>query len=100
MAAAIYGVGIRLDDEPELLFTLRGVDPAELIASVTDEVQPEASGDRKTLAADELADVFGLDLAANPATDKKPARTPPAKRSVAKTAKAVTAPRRKSRRAT
>ena len=32
VAAVLYGVGARLDAEPELLFTLRGVDPAELIA--------------------------------------------------------------------
>lgn len=32
-AAALYGVGRRLDAEPELLFRLRGVDAAELIAA-------------------------------------------------------------------
>ena len=32
-AAVIYGVGSRLDDSPELLFHLRGVDEAELIAA-------------------------------------------------------------------
>ena len=34
-AAALYGVGRRLDAEPELLFRLRGVDEAELIAAAT-----------------------------------------------------------------
>ncbi len=34
-AAVIYGVGSRLDDSPELLFHLRGVDEAELIAADT-----------------------------------------------------------------
>ncbi|MCY4075643.1 MAG: hypothetical protein OXH04_09480 [Acidobacteria bacterium] len=34
-AAALYGVGRRLDAEPELLFRLRNVDAAELIASAT-----------------------------------------------------------------
>jgi len=32
VAAALYGVGARLDERPELLFDLRGVDPAELIS--------------------------------------------------------------------
>jgi len=31
VAAALYGVGARLDDRPELLFVLRGVDKEELI---------------------------------------------------------------------
>ena len=65
VAAALYGVGVRLDDEPELLFRLRGVDSAELIASAaSDDAPADPGGTRKTLAADELADVFGLDLAA------------------------------------
>lgn len=34
-AAALYGVGRRLDAEPELLFRLRGVDAAELTAAGT-----------------------------------------------------------------
>lgn len=34
-AAALYGVGRRLDAEPGLLFRLRGVDEAELIGSAT-----------------------------------------------------------------
>lgn len=32
VAAVMYGIGIRLDTEPELLFTLRGVNHEELIA--------------------------------------------------------------------
>jgi uncharacterized Zn finger protein len=32
IAAALYGVGARLDSSPELLFLLRGVDHLELIA--------------------------------------------------------------------
>jgi len=64
VAAALYGVGIRLDDEPELLFKLRGVDSAELIEAVVDAPQHSAeNGGRMTLAHDELADVFGIELA-------------------------------------
>ncbi len=33
VAAVLYGVGSRLDDRPESLFVLRGVDTAELIAT-------------------------------------------------------------------
>ena len=33
VAAVLYGVGARLDQQPELLFKLRGVDHEELIAA-------------------------------------------------------------------
>ena len=42
-AAALYGVGNRLDAAPELLFRLRGVDEAELIASAAPSSAPPAS---------------------------------------------------------
>ena len=32
VAAALYGVGARLDEQPQLLFVLRGVDENELLA--------------------------------------------------------------------
>jgi len=31
VAAVLCGVGARLDRAPEMLFTLRGVDPAEMV---------------------------------------------------------------------
>ena len=37
LAAVIYGVGNRLDTEPNILFTLRGVDPNELVAEIIEE---------------------------------------------------------------
>ncbi len=81
VAAALYGVGIRLDDEPELLFKLRGVDSAELIEAAAEAPHPDAAAGRRTLAADELADVFGIDLApATPAAPTPPAKPKPATR--------------------
>ena len=32
VAAVLYGIGARFDSKPELLFTLRQVDPAELLS--------------------------------------------------------------------
>jgi uncharacterized Zn finger protein len=64
VASALYGVGIRLDDEPELLFKLRGVDHMELIDAAVKA--PQGTGDtgsRMTLANDQLADVFGIEMA-------------------------------------
>jgi uncharacterized Zn finger protein len=33
IAAVIYGIGVRLDEDPLLLFSLRGIDSATLIRS-------------------------------------------------------------------
>ena len=50
VAAVLYGVGARLDHEPEMLFTLRGVEPAELIAAaVTDVPTTRKSGRHRLL---------------------------------------------------
>ncbi len=63
VAATLYGVGARLDHEPELLFTLRGVDPTEMVAAAID--QPKAAGKTRkgrVLDTDELSSVFGVDI--------------------------------------
>ncbi len=59
IAAVLYGMGNRLDDQPELLFRLRGVDPAELFAAHLN--LPQAA-DAEVLPDDQLADLFGIDL--------------------------------------
>ena len=59
-AAVLYGVGSRLDDSPELLFRLRGVDEAELIAA--DMALPQGAATAETLADGDLGDIFGIDL--------------------------------------
>lgn len=61
VAAALYGVGNRLDDSPELLFRLRGVDPAELISAETVLPDGAATG-ADALSEDQLGDIFGIDL--------------------------------------
>ncbi|MDE0221250.1 MAG: SWIM zinc finger family protein, partial [Spirochaetaceae bacterium] len=61
VAAVLYGVGHRLDDSPDLLFRLRGVDPEELISPETVLPGGAAAG-AETLAEDRLGDVFGIDL--------------------------------------
>lgn len=61
VAAVLYGIGHRLDHQPELLFTLRGVDPQELIT--TDVALAESSdAAHPTLDEDQLQDVFGIEL--------------------------------------
>ncbi|MCC6357570.1 MAG: hypothetical protein IT450_02405 [Phycisphaerales bacterium] len=65
VAAVLYGVGARLDVKPELLFRLRGVNHDDLIskAGVVGIVKKSSTMDRKNLGVDQLADVFGIDLA-------------------------------------
>ena len=38
VAAVLYGVGARLDEKPQLLFVLRGVDESELLASAGEDL--------------------------------------------------------------
>ena len=61
VAAVLYGIGARLDAEPELFFTLRGVDPQSIISSeaVVDTLTADASSE---LASSDLGDVFGISL--------------------------------------
>jgi uncharacterized Zn finger protein len=66
VAAVLYGIGARLDRQPELLFVLRKVDHLELIeraADVDKLVRTGAAAGQKTIGDDQLADVFGIDLA-------------------------------------
>jgi uncharacterized Zn finger protein len=63
VAAAMYGVGARLDARPELLFLLRGVDPAELIAKSVGRAVAKTSRVReRTVAEDKLGSIFGIDI--------------------------------------
>jgi len=64
VAAVLYGVGARLDRQPELLFRLRGVDHEELIDADAEAAVSAATtrGRSKRLSDGELSDVFGIDL--------------------------------------
>ncbi len=79
IAATLYGVGSRLDHEPELFFKLRQVDHLELIAQAGhSDARPKSTG-RKRIATDQLADVFGIELEAlgnttHPVPAAKPVR--------------------------
>jgi uncharacterized Zn finger protein len=66
VAAAMYGVGARLDHAPDLLFTLRRVSLDELVASAVTEL-PATPSTGRVLAAEGLAALFGLELAEAPA---------------------------------
>jgi len=64
VAAVLYGVGARLDEQPELLFRLRRVAPQDLLARASGGAalaRPTASSAR-VLDADDLGALFGLEL--------------------------------------
>lgn len=65
IAAVFYGVAVRLDQQPELLFRLRNVDHMELIsqagsAAALDEALGVSSS--AELAEGDLSDIFGIEL--------------------------------------
>ena len=76
VASVLYGVGSRLDDRPESLFLLRGVDTAELIA--TEMTLPGDAATDDALADDALAGLFGIDLDTGIDTGDAPTPTPKA----------------------
>jgi len=84
VAATLYGVGARLDRQPELLFVLRGVDSADLISRVSaaEAVRATTTTPAGAAIADsELAGVFGIDLDTSGAPPAAPAvSATPAKR--------------------
>ena len=64
VAAVLYGIGARLDERPELLFTLRKVDEKDLIAKAGKGIPLSKKGpaDNKILPASGLSELFGLEL--------------------------------------
>ncbi len=85
LAAILYGVGAKLDQEPELLFKLRGVDHRELIDEdvVTTAITGNSqSGRRRSLDSATLGGVFGIDLdnTADSAGEEPVPENPKAKR--------------------
>ena len=63
VAATLYGVGARLDHNPELLFTLRGADPAEMVEAAVAQPPPGGKSRRgRGLESDQLSSVFGIDI--------------------------------------
>lgn len=85
IAAVLYGIGSRLDTQPDLLFLLRGVDQKELVAAATKESVTKAvrRDDAHAIAADDLSAIFGIDVeGAKPAARLKPKPKPKANRMV------------------
>lgn len=86
-AAVLYAVGHRLDSQPELLFTLRGLD-GSVLTSRADDMLMQAS--HSELGEQDLASLFGLELveesvwAAAPPTASTQKKKPEPKKPVRK----------------
>jgi uncharacterized Zn finger protein len=94
VAAAMYGVGNRLDSSPELLFVLRAVDHLELIEQAIPDAPIKARTGAPTIAADELGAIFDIEIGDAPSTKAEPdvSAEPAAKKAVKKTSKVKAAP--------
>lgn len=85
VAAVLYGIGARLDEQPELLFSLRKVDVKDLVSQADAglSVSSKRPARGKVLDAAMLGDVFGIEMAESaPPKRHKPktstTRKPPA----------------------
>ncbi|WP_297394338.1 hypothetical protein [Acidiferrobacter sp.] len=105
VAAVLYGVGARLDQQPELLFSLRRVDAKDLIsqAGVGVPKRQKRLETGKALDHARIADVFGIEMDETlpptrgtrpqqaPRPEKNLARKPADKSAAAKSKKPLTA---------
>ena len=76
MTAVLYGVGHRLDENPEDLFTLRQVDHVDLIDN--DQLGRLPIHEGKTQLNTDLSALFGIDIAETEIREmnnEKPAKT-------------------------
>ena len=100
VAAVLYGIGSRFDQQPELLFRLREVDEKDLIAKAGSGIPLATRGPAaaKVLGGEDLSDIFGLDMAQSAEGDltpaEKAARRKRAKAPAAKMAHKKKAPKR------
>ncbi len=106
VAAALYGVGSRLDESPELLFRLRAVDGNDLTTNLSGAMPlaKQAPAAEKVLATEDLSALFGLDMdgpvaspAPRPAAPAPAAARPVATRTRAAPAAPAAGAARKSR---
>jgi len=79
IAAVLYGIGARIDQQPEILFRLHNVDEKELIAGAAQGVPLGGKAPaEKVLGGEDLSALFGLDMALGAETVTAP--EPAAKR--------------------
>jgi uncharacterized Zn finger protein len=60
IAAVLYGIGARLDEKPELLFSLREVNQEDLITKASRAMTKTKTA--KVLEGEDLSELFGIDI--------------------------------------
>jgi uncharacterized Zn finger protein len=108
VAAVLYGVGARLDQKPELLFTLRSVNQEELITQATaaTSLTDKTAAAGPELSESDIGEVFGIEIdaqspaptPANAPTPARPHRARPKARKASATSKKAS-PKSRGRRA-
>jgi uncharacterized Zn finger protein len=99
VAAVMYGVGARLDEQPDLLFLLRGVDHEELIsaeAGFAELSNASTSEGHPRIAESDLSHLFGIEITAG---ESAPIPKPALKRAVSVSKKRKSPPKASARRA-
>ena len=94
VAAVLYGIGARIDQQPDLLFRLHEVDEKELIAGAGKALPlaKKAPAATKVLGGEDLSALFGLDLAQGTGPDTGSFATTPAEPKRVKTRAGKLAP--------
>ena len=97
VAAVLYGVGARFDSRPELLFTLRQVDAAELLSKAGSGVVTASAAGERTLAGDDVGALFGLEMEGSTVAAMAAPMRPKATAKPARAAHSTTKPKRAQR---
>ena len=90
IAAVLYGIAIRLDTVPAMLFTLRGADPNELVTAESVDWLTLRSPSKRALDGASLSGIFGVDIV----KEKEAAYSAPPRKKSRPKAKAKKKPRR------
>jgi uncharacterized Zn finger protein len=84
VAATLYGIGARLDEEPGLFFKLRKVKMEALVTQAVEDktrklLKKAKKKTARVIADSDMADMFGIDMEETLASSKKKAKTPKAR---------------------
>jgi len=90
VAAVLYGIGTRLDDDPMLFFKLRGVDGNDLVAQAVKDntsklLKKAKKKTNRVLDNINISDVFGIDMDSESIEMKPEPKKKPKKSSASKT---------------
>ena len=81
VAATLYGIGARLDNDPSLFFKLRNAKMKALVTQALEDktrklIKKAAKKPTRVIAESDLADVFGIDIEEPVVVKKKRAKAP------------------------